>query len=316
MRALDRRIGIEIENESNVVTIAECLAYLNGTTASQRWSVESDGSLRGGTLAWEIKTRGGSGLEAGIVRSSMNELVPLLMENSGIWRAAVHTHVDVSDLSSVMLGKLMAALYCYDGAIFDRFSPHRVESNFCVPLFNITPHVISTVRSLYSGRQMAAIPWNKYSSCNFAAVRTFGTVEFRHMQTPAAGPSITSGRAAAEQIWRFAETVLTLVHIVASNPRASLPAVLTRIGTYLDTSVNRERAYTMISAIRGTAQDDITDADLGSLYSAALGRQVEVEAERIAPTIGSVRRSMISPDDEFRRALSHLENMIANRSTS
>ena len=277
----DRRIGIEIECESTSRTYHDCARYLRGRRAGDLWLAEQDGSLRGGDFGWEIKTRGEHGQPASEVRHALDSLMPLLMDSSGIWRAAVHTHVDARDLTTLQLSKLMAILYTVDQDIFNRFSPQRTESNFCVPLLNITPHVMSTIGALREG--IRDVVWNKYSSCNFAALSRFGTVEFRHMQTPKIDTSLGSVQAGLGLIWEFALVATRLVSMIQDHPRRSLASLIEIAANIVGTSVNYERAYVVMSTISGSTQATITDADLGSLYIASTGVAFDESNTHVLP---------------------------------
>ena len=284
----DRHIGIEIEVESTTRSVHEVQSYLRRRyydTPCVMWTAVMDGSLRGGEMGWEVKTAGEEGQPAYAVKNALYDLAPLLIDSSGIWRAAVHTHVDVRDFTAAQLGRLLAVLYTFDQEIFNLFSPHRTESNFCVPLLNITPHVLSTIRSLLSPMNgtsrayvqgSAMLRWNKYSSCNLASVRTFGTVEFRHMQTPAIQSSLGSIQQGLTQIWDFAEIAVRIAHTVHQYDTYSLPVLLNVCADLMGHEPDAERVYTVLSATIGHDRlGEITDADLGTLYMAASGETVE-----------------------------------------
>jgi len=138
-----------------------------------------------------------------------------------------------------------------------------------VPLLNITPHVMSTIGALREG--IRDVVWNKYSSCNFAALSRFGTVEFRHMQTPKIDTSLGSVQAGLGLIWEFALVATRLVSMIQDHPRRSLASLIEIAANIVGTSVNYERAYVVMSTISGSTQATITDADLGSLYIASTG---------------------------------------------
>lgn len=205
-----RKIGIEIENESLAVSVHDAMSYLSN---SQSWVVEQDGSLRGGAHGWEIKTAG-SGLALPRALASLNELYPVMSDSSGVWRAAVHVHVDASDLTWQERAVVLCMAYIFDRSVFNTVSPERVESNFCVPLDQKSAAVFSTVAQMLSGNA-ERIGYGKYSSVNSDSLMRFGTFEFRHMRTPRCDSTIPSVRAALDAIANFA----TIAHGIVDSCR-------------------------------------------------------------------------------------------------
>lgn len=190
------RIGLEIEVESNQVTRRQAAELLEVS----RWHVESDGSLRGGNYGFELKFR--RGYEYDRMESILRELYPVLVYSSGIWRAAVHCHVDASGLSGVGRGMCLAMACIFDRALFERHSPERVESNFSVPLMHKSHLVMEALGGLLHG--VCYDPYGKYSSVNIRTLDTIGTIEFRHMRTPECDGTVQSVTRAIESIHRFA----------------------------------------------------------------------------------------------------------------
>jgi hypothetical protein len=251
---IDRRIGIEIEAESRGLTYRDVSRELTAihearnregdTRVPRAWEVLQDGSLRGGVCSWEIRTYGNAGQSTGNVYSWLDDLIMPMSDSIGTWRAAVHCHVDVRDFGTTNLGKLMAVLYCVDSGIFERHAPHRVESNFCVPLFNITPACTEYISRIY--RHGLTTDWNKYTSCNFNAINNFGSIEFRHMETPAAS-SLDEANAAIDKIWRFASDCVRIVDFVHRGRDRTLPELLQGLDS-LGYEVDPEKKFVVLSA--------------------------------------------------------------------
>jgi hypothetical protein len=214
----ERHIGIEIEAETEEYDITYVRRQLEGPLASQRWEVELDHSLRGGSYGWEIKTAGEEGLPYETVRTSMLELLPMLTHSTGTWRAAVHCHVDVRDLMPRKQGLLLGLLYVLDDSIFERFSPARRESNFCVPLGNEVMRTLDTIHML-DNNTLAGMGEDcglcKYTSINVKPVATeMGTFEFRHMGTPAGSRNVNDVCRSLVDIWMYASTCAEIVNFV------------------------------------------------------------------------------------------------------
>lgn len=201
-----RKIGIEIENESLAISLRQAQRILGD---SDNWVVESDGSLRGNGNGWEIKTAG-QGRPLSRALNSLNELYPVMRDSSGVWRAAVHVHVNAADLTWAQRAAVLCLGYIYDRSVFERVSPERVESNFCVPLNQRPNDVFGAVTSMLT--QDIHGFYGKYSSINSDSLLRFGTFEFRHMRTPACDNTVDSIKASLDAIAEFANISHSIVN--------------------------------------------------------------------------------------------------------
>lgn len=194
------RVGIEIEVESSEVdtpSIAQAIAegQLTG------WELDlNEHSLRGGSFGWEIKTSG-RGIEMDTVWSALSQLYPIVRGSTGSWRAAVHTHVDIIELTYPQRALVLGLGYALDRSIFALVSPERTESNFCVPLDHKPNEVLSAIRAMAQLSQPR--PYGKYSSININPMSELGTFEFRHMKTPASGTTVSSVTSMLQDIYKF-----------------------------------------------------------------------------------------------------------------
>lgn len=220
-----RRVGIEIEVES----LAHHMARVARTLQDSSWSVERETSLRTG--GWEVKTSG-SGLLLDAALRSMSELYPVFSNSSGTWRAAVHVHVDASDLTWDQRALALCIAYVLDASVFRAVSPERVESNFCAPLETKTELVGRSVRAmlgLTGTRDPDWIQYGKYSSVNSNSLFRFGTFEFRHMQTPETGSDVDSVTTGLDRIKRFVK----IAHDIIDNPAVRMLGRLLEDGAFV-----------------------------------------------------------------------------------
>jgi hypothetical protein len=243
----DRRIGIEIEVESDRVSSDDLSIILQH---SRDWEVDYDeGSLRGGRYGWEIKTAG-------------NE-----------------------DMDSVHLGRALALAYCLDDSIFNMSTPSRRESNFCVPLDSDPKRTMSAIQALSDGLYRrgsspfeygAGGEWCKYTSVNIIPLGSFGTIEFRHLQTPRCDATVLSVAAALRSIWRYATTVTKLVHVCRFAPfdGASMGEFLSNdaVEHYIGMAPCPERAYHVLEHMSPAVGHSMTDVDLPSLVKVTPSR--------------------------------------------
>jgi len=210
MKERNRKIGIEIENESLAITMHTLSEHLYAQPP-YCWLAESDGSLRGGGLGWEIKTTSG-GLPFDTVIQSLNVLYPCLVNSTGVWRAAVHVHVDCMDLTALQRAYVLCLAYAYDDSIFTLTGRDRIESNFCVPMAHKRWHVLNTIEVLSTRGVLEG--YGKYTSVNANSLMSFGTIEFRHMRTPATDSSVASVVASLDAIKRYATIAYEIVDSV------------------------------------------------------------------------------------------------------
>lgn len=221
-----RNVGIEIEVESRTVSARTVETALNNSP----WMLDlGEGSLRAGEFGWEIKTASNRGLPLEEALASLNLLYPVLTGSSGCWRAAVHVHVNVRDLSGPQRALALCVGYVMDPALFSLTSPERVESNFCVPLAHKFSDVMSSVRGLAHSGLVEG--YGKYSSINIACLARFGTFEFRHMKTPATDGRVESVQNCLTSIARFATAA---AHIVDAARWRSVDSAAQVLPAFID----------------------------------------------------------------------------------
>lgn len=292
MRTRNRKIGIEIENESFNISIDHANRYLSQFSQAA-WEIERDGSLRGGSLGWEIKTvRGGMPFDA--VSRALNDLYPLLTGCSGVWRAAVHVHVDCTDLTHLQRVYVMCLAYAMDESIFKLVGEERRESNFCVPLANKRWHVLNFISDYAeNGSILDSHGYGKYSSINASSLRNFGTIEFRHMRTPSTGDSISSVTEALEQIRRYAMIAHDIVDAVRyTEGTMRIDEVLPRfldvvsndfLWQPLGIKANMEHVLDIVNLFHGHTQLP-KELDLGSLYTVSMPSARSAAGDHYVPS--------------------------------
>lgn len=205
------KVGIEVEVENTL------LSYHGAFSAVQQWCpdwvIEQDGSLR--NSGYEIKSSGPTPTDT--LTGKLCQLYPVLARSSGTWRAAIHVHVDARATSWEQRALILAMGYVYDMALFSRFSPERVESNFCVPLEHKTPGVFSCISSMIEDQRVHN--YGKYSSINVLPLTEIGSVEFRHMRTPETSDDVDSVTHALGEINNYAHECAYLVRAAVVTTR-------------------------------------------------------------------------------------------------
>lgn len=177
----DIGIGIEIE--------AEGFDFGDDVSDLSFWNIKEDGSLRNGGVEFCSKILFGQD-----ITDALAEAEEYLQELDINWRAGIHVHVDVRDLSANELINVCALYSILEPIIFAWEGNNRQDSNFCVPWFiNHTPLVSlgELLKSLQTKGDVSRTDFRsieqlgKYSALNLIPVRSQGSIEFRIMQSTA-----------------------------------------------------------------------------------------------------------------------------------
>ena len=203
-----RGYGIEIEYD-RMQEIMDVNSALRGSrphihpkmlSGCPRWVVGSDGSLeRGCELFTSLRPYPPSFYEA---MGMLEELAPLHKKYKESWRAATQVHVDVGDYNIADLGDMLLKYARYEYQFFAMAGAGRTESNFCVPIWMVTDTLMgmldaihSVIRNPYDEDMRYNLfdrlqKWPKYMAINLLPLVSQGTVEFRHLLTPAGDGSV------------------------------------------------------------------------------------------------------------------------------
>lgn len=166
IQALNVAIGVEIEIEN-----AAGNRRLN-ELIGQHWITKEDGSLRNQGI--ELITP--LGLRAYQVFPRLHKLLPGLEAEGCRWsdRTSIHVHVNVQNLTLEQLNSYVILYLIFEESLFQFAAPTRRSNIFCVPLIDQNlGDAVSFDRVIRNAQ--------KYSAMNLQCVRTFGSVEFRHL---------------------------------------------------------------------------------------------------------------------------------------
>jgi len=187
--------AVEIEAESTTITSGSVDLVLSRVPECA-WVQEQEGSLRNG--GFEIVFR--KPLPYPDALRALSQALPLLDGAKSTFRAAVHTHFNVQDFTREQYVKLCIAYALVEPYIYSVVGNGRDESVFCVPWYKSSSSVRSLMKAYSScdtGLWSSAInSFPKYSGLNLSATGKYGSVEFRHLQTPAGGSLAAIGAIA------------------------------------------------------------------------------------------------------------------------
>ena len=164
-------IGIEVEAENY-----HGFPATNGLDYRIRscWQEKPEHSLRNSGV--EFISGALSGFQVGEALSilhTMNRIGELMYTDL----AGLHIHLNVRDWKVSQLINLVALYIVFEDSLF-RVSGNRQESIYCVPARTSFSGLPELLRSRDILRAMRSA--NKYMGFNYATIKTFGSVEFRH----------------------------------------------------------------------------------------------------------------------------------------
>lgn len=160
-------VGLELEIEK----------WRHSDTVVDGFQYKSDGSLRGNSVeavtyplpSWAVEDR--------LTRFFETHKITA---NNYSERCGTHVHMDVSQMTMEQLATF-CQLYCvFERLLFKFAGLDRQNNIFCVPWehTNLGEHITSYLKQ---DPQMLSRSWQKYTALNLAPIRTFGSVEFRHL---------------------------------------------------------------------------------------------------------------------------------------
>lgn len=207
-----RCVGIEIEQEYGSSGYNKLLKSYEKGYIDSRWNLKRDGSLRGNGIEFVSTV-----MYPGDVEDSIDSVMDLVSEGTSSWRCAIHVHVDARDLTESQLFTIGELYALMEPLIFKWEGNQRHTSRFCIPWFNS----VDAIQEVYSviNKDRRSIQRNlerfgKYSALNLMPIMSFGSIEFRHMQTV---PN-------KQKLMQYVDLCLSIVEVGASgiNPLLEL----------------------------------------------------------------------------------------------
>ena len=178
--------GVEVEAELNETQtryaqkVAEKFQKLE-----PYWAAKADNSLRG--FGIEYVSRGPfADLET--AKAKVSELYAFLdgMVNESM-RAGVHVHMNVGSWTSKKVLTFLALYYALENTFFPVLGSERKGNLFCLDseVANAIPFYLSNIVDNKTwGVNLVTNKDFRYSAMNLVSLGTFGSIEFRAMQTP------------------------------------------------------------------------------------------------------------------------------------
>jgi hypothetical protein len=221
------KYACEIEVETEDYGGSEPMYNTLRTTPANKWRIVEEGSLRGG---YELVSL--CPMPKDQLKMSLAQVAPAFSTIRDTFRAAVHVHCNVQHFTREDYMRAVVAYYVLEPEFFAFAGKGRDESVFCVPWAKASGHVQQLALAYHNedavawGRAITNSP--KYAGLNLRATSVYGSIEFRHMPTPAshAGISLpliaefidmcdrviflaTSHRVRTKSLLEFADYVIT-----------------------------------------------------------------------------------------------------------
>ena len=165
-------VGIELEVEN---------CYEFPTVPQHAWGTHTDNSLREHGV--EFVSVPLYGIQVyGALELLCNRMLPPHVKFSQ--RTSVHVHIDVGGLTGEQLAQVVLVYLVFERSLYRYVGGGRDHNIFCIPLMD-TASARNLVTAMKDPDQLInsdlASEESRYAGLNLAAIRKFGTLEFRHM---------------------------------------------------------------------------------------------------------------------------------------
>ncbi len=171
----DGEVGVEIELEGRGIDKRTCVT----------WAVEHDASLKGEDTAEFVFRKP---LKFNEVGKALTKLKKRLVDSTLIpsIRTGVHVHINVQDMELHDLAKFVTCYLVVEDLLLDVCGEGRQSNLFCLKGCEAEYMVGQATKFFREGEvEHVGTDAIRYSGINLAAIRKYGSVEFRSLRTPA-----------------------------------------------------------------------------------------------------------------------------------
>jgi len=171
--AKEGEIGIEVEVEGHNICPID----------SNTWIYTMDASLRGNSMEYLLRLP----IPRNRVNEALRELKAHLRESTTIPcdRTGVHIHINCQALDFTQLMNFITLYLVFEGLLVKYCGKEREGNLFCLRADD-AEYVLIILQQIVKDISFSPINQGnlRYSSINLAALRKFGSLEFRSLQTP------------------------------------------------------------------------------------------------------------------------------------
>lgn len=220
-------IGVEIEIEGVTPEAVNKFGEYQGK--SYNWDPKQDGSLRNNGIEFITRHQGLGGQRLSL---ALEQFFSFAQDKKKYWkpseRTGIHIHLDVRDLDLyTSFRKLLITYMIFEKPIFEFIGGDRRNNIFCLPMYKAQADLDNIGRLFLKAAANNEVTWqtlckefNRYSALNLQALASFGTFEFRHLQTTLERTKIVDWINIIQSLKKFAlKCPLTYLELInfASN---------------------------------------------------------------------------------------------------
>lgn len=228
---VDGDIGIEIECEGNN------LKNTNDIVEIINWVTEKDGSLRGHFPYKSCEYVLAKPIKFDNVQKTLSDLVEHLKDSklAFSYRTSVHIHLNCQSATEDVVHNIVYTYYILEQMLMDYCGEHRNGNRFCLRLSDAEA-ITDLVGSFYK----KGLPFWKtidenhcrYAALNLAAIRKYGSIEFRGMRGTLNLKVLNNWIGAIKYIKQYAESKKNVLEIQEDYKKLGAEGfILTVLGT-------------------------------------------------------------------------------------
>ncbi len=174
LRQVQGDVAVEIEVEGR-----------NLPPAPKKWRAEVDNSLK---AAESIEFVMRAPAPIGELADALQQLKKAFVDNHSqfydSYRAGIHLHVNVQELSMQELATMISTYYIFENSLVNLCNPFRQGNHFCLRAKDAGGQ-IRTIRKAFKDNNPLLFQDDniRYSSLNVCAIPKYGSIEFRSLES-------------------------------------------------------------------------------------------------------------------------------------
>lgn len=199
-RKQEGSLGVEIEIEADNMPPAEAV--------TNYWRLERDASLRGESGEFVLR----SPLTEDKLSEAFDELTKA-MRKAGTkvrptYRAGVHVHVNVQDLTPKQLVTFIAAYFVLEEVFLSFCDKTRAGNHFCLRLSDAS-YTLDMITEMILTNSLKTLDTEdlRYASLNITSLFKYGSIEFRALESTTDFEKIKAWAGALNYVKEFAKTL-------------------------------------------------------------------------------------------------------------
>lgn len=202
-------VGVEIEIEADNLPPKEMTRVF--------WTVAADASLRGESCEYVLRKP----LLVKQLPEAFDEIT-VAMKTSGTkvrptYRAGVHVHVNVQDLTPKQLVTYLTAYFMLEEVFLAYCDKSRVGNHFCLRLSDAS-YLMDVLAEVVEKSDLSPLKSEdlRYASLNLTSLFKYGSVEFRALESTTDFAKITAWAGALQNLKTFSQTVTSPTDLMGS----------------------------------------------------------------------------------------------------